>query len=103
MTKHERDTWRERFEAWRKASDELVARAFLIDNARREKGWALAESVGIPRHGGCLHNAACDERLTGWCKDNPERLRAARIANRWTQEYRATRIARRIAQETLPR
>lgn len=86
-------TWAKRFKAWVDYANQTRDRAERIDRARRQRGWALAASVGIPRCGCSLHNASIDDKMTGWCYGNPERLQAAKVAAKWTSEYRAGAMA----------
>lgn len=91
--------WTTRFTAWQRASAATMTRATEIDRAAQARGWALAATVEIPQCMCCLHNAALDDNLIGWCKDNPHRLAVAQRANYMVNRTRAADLARkRIAQ-----
>jgi hypothetical protein len=75
---------------------EILERAGRCDAMRNDRGWKLAVSVGIPRCGCCLHNAANDKEMRGWCAGNPARHKAAKRANRLVTTWPAAEIAERI-------
>ncbi len=86
------------FDAWCAFSRAIRARADALVASRRDAAFALAASVGIPRNLCCLHNAAIDDDLRGWCKGNPARLRVAKRAN-WllsNHVWEPSRLADRI-------
>ncbi len=91
--------YQRRLTAWKELTQRVRVRAEALQRARHEEGWKLAASVGIPHCGCSLHNASIDDSLTGWCKNNPERLKVARqanhIVNDWEISHKADRIVRR--------
>ncbi len=87
------DGYAQAFQKWREIATEARSRAKRIDDSIHERGWALAASVGIPRCGCSLHNASIDDEMTGWCKDNPQRLKVAKQANYLVSQWRGSRIA----------
>jgi hypothetical protein len=93
---NELTSWQLAFRQWQKYGSQINARAKLITDARHDRGWALALTVGIPHDGCCLHNASIDDKLTGWCFNNPERLRVAKLANAIVNDWRASRVAERM-------
>lgn len=82
--------WQAFSRAIREASDRI--RAYKLARA-----FALAATVGLPADGCCIHNAACDVNLTGWCFRNPERLRVAKQVNHDLNDWRASEIAGRVS------
>lgn len=96
MKIEQRNAWQLAFAAWRAYCEKITARAKAITERQHERGWQMAASVGIPRDGCCLHNASIDDSMTGWCKDNPTRLRVAKRANAITSDWRASRAADRM-------
>ena len=88
--------WQIAFRKWQAFVSETQARARAITDKRHEAGWSLAATVGIPRCGCSLHNASIDDNMTGWCKDNPTRLAVAKRAARILDDWRASRVARRM-------
>lgn len=79
--------WNKGFKAWQDFARNIDSRAKAISEHRRELGWELAASVGIPRCGCSLHNASIDHELTGWCANNPKRLKVAKRANWMVNEW----------------
>lgn len=59
--------------------------------------------AGISPDGCCLHNAAMDDGLTGWCARNPARLKAAKRLNREWNDWSASRLAERIIARAFAR
>ena len=88
--------WQIALAAWIAQTDAINARAKAITRTQQDKGWKLAQSVGIGRCGCSLHNASIDDDMKGWCKDNPERLRIAKLASRLVNDWRASRAAERM-------
>jgi hypothetical protein len=86
-------TWKEMLQQWNEYATNINARAKNITDKQHAKGWALAASVGIGHCGCSLHNASIDDAMTGWCHNNPERLRVAKIASRYINDWRAMRVA----------
>lgn len=66
--------------------------------------WQAAFKSAIPPHN-CVHNAAIDDALHGWCRTR-EQLRAAKKANEllndWTASKIAARGSRRIWNQLFP-
>lgn len=105
-TSHPKENMRNlRFTSWQEWSRRIRARAQAVSNARADRAWALAASVGIPRNMCCLHNAAIDDSMQGWCKGNPKRLKVAKRANRMFIDYvfEPTRLADRITSRAYRR
>lgn len=84
------------FKQWQEFSQRISARAKVAQDMRHNRGWALAETVDIPRDGCCLHNAAIDDDMTGWCFRNPQRLKIAKRANHILNDWRISHLADRI-------
>jgi hypothetical protein len=86
------------FEAWQKFAENIRSRGEALAISRMEQGFALALSVGIPRDLCCLHNASIDDEMTGWCANNPKRLKAAKKAAWMCSEWcwEPTRLASKI-------
>ncbi len=86
------------FQQWQSFAGSIRKRSESLVKSRQNQGWELAAQVGIPRDGCCLHNASIDDELTGWCKDNPQRLKIARKANWMVSEWawEPSRLADRI-------
>jgi len=73
-------------------------RAEKLQQSIHERGWELAASVGIGRCSCSLHNASIDDKMTGWCARNPERLRIAKIAVKLVSDCSVWRIGQRITE-----
>lgn len=82
--------WQAFSRAVREASDRI--RAYRLTRA-----FALAATVGLPADGCCIHNAACDVNLTGWCHGNPQRLHVAKRVNHELKDWRASEVAGRVS------
>jgi hypothetical protein len=91
------------FAEWQAFSRTVHAIANRITNSIHEKGWQIAESVGISRNMCCVHNASIDDELKGWCAGNPARLKAAKRANHLLNDWRASRLADRISARAFDR
>ena len=65
---------------------------------RMERGFKIAASVGIGRDMCCIHNAAMDDSMSGWCHKNPARLKAAKQADFMVNEFawQPSRLAEKI-------
>lgn len=81
---------------WKRIAQATRARAERVDRARQDRGWAMAATVGIGRCSCSLHNASIDDNMTGWCKDNPHRLKVAKQANYLVNQWTASHLADRI-------
>jgi len=92
----ETSQWQQNFKQWQTFADHIQARASAVINSKHDRAWKLAETVGIPRDGCCLHNAAIDTELKGWCANNPQRLKIAKLANHMMSDWYANRLAERI-------
>ena len=103
MKTHKTNDWTARINAWSEFAHTVRERANRIRQARYNEGRRLAESVGIPVE--CVHNAALDTKMTGWCANSPERLRVAKrvkyILGRW--QWEPTDIADRIIKRAWDR
>jgi len=84
------------FTEYQKQSENIRERAQRVQDSIHNRGWNLAQSVGIGRCGCSLHNASIDDKLTGWCFKNPERLRVAKLANALVNDWSVSHIADRI-------
>lgn len=72
-------------------------RASKVINSINARAWKLAESVGIPHDGCCLHNASVDDDMKSWCAGNPKRLAVAKRASRMMDEaWALSDLARNI-------
>jgi hypothetical protein len=94
---HYTGNWQKDFAAWQAFSRDIGDRARRVKNARDDRAWALAASVGIPRCGCSLHNASTDTAMSGWCEGNPLRLKVAKRAVHIHNDWRIVRLADRIA------
>lgn len=90
----------EQWQAYTAKVDGIAKRVKAMSDARALK---LAQSVGIPDIGICLHNASIDDSLTGWCHNNPQRLKVAKRAIRIANDWRASRIATKISRKAWER
>ena len=84
------------FEQWKQQVCALDQRVSRLQQSIHERGWKFAHSVGIGRCGCSLHNAAIDDSMTGWCYQNPERLRVAKAANRIVNDFSISDLGQRI-------
>ncbi len=86
------------FKQWQQFATKVNARAEKVARQRMDAGFALAATVGIGRDMCCLHNAAIDDELKGWCAGNPERLKVAKRADYMVTEWcwQPTRLAQRL-------
>ena len=85
-------------DAWR--------RARALAESIQHRAWRIAWAAGIPRDMCCLHNASIDSTLSGWCKDNPQRLKIARrcvemIDQSWAVTHMGERIWKRAYNRSL--
>lgn len=87
------DGYAQAFQQWRQIASEARARGERIDRSIHERGWALAMSVGIGRCCCSLHNASIDDAMTGWCHNNPQRLKVAKQANYLVNQWPGSRMA----------
>ncbi len=89
----------ETFADWQAFAQCVNARAKRITDSIHNSGWQIAADAGIPRDLCCLHNASIDDDLKGWCHNNPDRLKAAKRAlhfiENWEASHKAVRIIRR--------
>lgn len=84
------------FKEWQAYSANINARARALQASIHEQGWALAATVGIPRCMCSLHNAAIDDNMTGWCHNNPHRLKVAKRADHIVNDFTVSDMAQRI-------
>lgn len=96
-------TWQRNFKAWQEFATKIRQRAEIADRMRADRAWALAASVGIPRCGCSLHNAAIDDEMRGWCAGNPRRLKVAKRANYIMADSRISRLADSIVSRAYSR
>lgn len=96
-----------RMTVWRTRRERLKAVASRIRKAnleRAERIWKEAFGSSLPPSN-CVHNAAIDANLTGWCKTRKQ-LRAAKQAdaliNDWTTSQIANRGSNRIWSQLFP-
>lgn len=95
--------YQQSFTEWKRIAQEARQRGERIDQSIHDQGWKLAATVGIPRCSCSLHNASIDDGLTGWCKDNPERLKVARKANHLINQWPGSRIADKLVESAWNR
>ena len=88
--------WAQSFARYQELSRSIRQRGEAIDRSIHNQGWALAESVGIGRCACSLHNASIDDDMTGWCRNNPQRLKVAKRANYLVNHWPGSRLADRI-------
>lgn len=91
------------FAEWQRIATDARRRAERIDSSIQNKGWELAATVEIPRNACALHNASIDDGLTGWCFQNPERLRVAKRANYLVNQWPGSKIADRLVRSAWNR
>jgi hypothetical protein len=80
------------FQQWRTKASELRDRLSRYDAIHRELLTRECEKAGLPMMGNCIHNAAIDDDLKGWCCRNPVLLRDAKRIDRMWNDYRASTI-----------
>lgn len=95
--------WQIRFKEWQDFAAKVDSHAANIRTMRDARGWALAASVGIPKCGCSLHNASIDTEMTGWCANNPRRLKVAKQARYILDNHDAGRLATRIISRAYDR
>lgn len=84
------------FGQWQVFARNIRLRAQALDQSVHERAFEIARQAGITRDLCCIHNAAIDDNLTGWCYRNPARLKAAKLANHLLNQWTASRLADRI-------
>lgn len=95
--------WQRNFKTWQDFADKVYAHRDAIIRMRDERAWKLAASVGIGQCMCSLHNASIDDSLTGWCHNNPHRLRVAKQANHILSDWRASRLTDSIVRRAYER
>lgn len=96
-------TPKQAIDQWQAYVRTVHAIAKRVDDAMHERGWNLAASVGIGRCSCSLHNASIDDGMTGWCKDNPQRLKVAKTANYYVNQWPGSRLAEKIVKRSWNR
>ena len=100
-----RPEWTADYAAWQAKARDVKARARAIAASRREQAIALGKTVGLPDNDCCIHNAAIDDEMRGWCAGPGgwERLKVAKrvkwMLDEW--QWEATRIADRIVSRSF--
>lgn len=84
------------FEQWKSFANKVNAIRDKILASCRERSFSIAVENGISPDATCIHNAACDDKMIGWCARNPARLKAAKLANRILNDWSASEKASRI-------
>ena len=84
------------FLQWRTFAQRVNGIAERISRMKIDRGFALARANGISPDMCCIHNASIDENLTGWCHNNPARLKAAKRAKRIVDDCRHNRLAESV-------
>lgn len=97
MSTTKQANWHKSFTEWNEIVRDARERGKAIDDSLHEQGWKLAAEHGIPRDMCCLHNASIDDDMTGWCKGNPERLKAAKHANYLLNQWPGSKQADAIS------
>jgi hypothetical protein len=95
--------WQVRFKAWQEFAQRIGDRAKVAQQSKHDRAWKLAASVGIPRDACCLHNASIDTDMTGWCFQNPQRLKVAKRAAHMLNDWAISRKAESIISRAYPR
>jgi hypothetical protein len=88
-------------EQWRELAARVHGMADRIWVMRRNRVDAVCRANGLDIR--CLHNAAGDDGLTGWCHQNPGRLKLAKALNRELSDWTPSRIAERICSRAWQR
>lgn len=91
------------FTQWQEYIAKVDAIAKRVKAMQDDRARKIAESVGVPFDGCCLHNAAIDTDMTGWCKGRPDRLKAAKQANHIATDWKASRLAGAISKAAWAR
>ena len=89
------------FKQWQAFAQSIDARAAAVNKSVTDRAFALAAEVGIGRCMCSVHNASIDDGLTGWCFQNPHRLKVAKRV-RYMLDVEAWR-ARRLADSIIAR
>ena len=84
------------FEQWKAIAYRVNIIRDKLLASRRGLAFSIAISHGISPDACCIHNAALDDKMEGWCHRNPERLKAAKLANRILNDWSASEKAKRI-------
>lgn len=84
------------FQQWQSVYHQTRVMADRIRQMRIDRAYALAATVGLPPILNCIHNAAIDDDLKGWCAGDPYRLRIAKQVNHMLNDWREHNAADRI-------
>jgi hypothetical protein len=95
--------WRVRWDAFVSYAHGVRAITKRVKTARDDRAYRLGATVGLPRHALCIHNAALDKSLTGWCKDNPQRYRVAKRVNHMLCDWKPARLGDALIDRAYPR
>lgn len=96
MTTTQPTEWQKAFRQWQAFAQNVNARTKRLQSSHHEKGWKIAVEAGIGRCLCCVHNASIDDDLEGWCYRNPERLKAAKLANHILSDWTISQLGERI-------
>lgn len=83
-----------KFQEWQKFARDIRKRAEILQDSKHEEARELATLNGLDYM--CIHNAAIDTDLRGWCKDSPEKLRIAKKVNHILSDFSICNLADRI-------
>ena len=75
-------------------AEAIAERILRMKRERARQLWATAFDCGLPDFN-CIHNAAIDDGLKGWCR-NRLQLRTARICNELVSDYSQDRIVEKL-------
>lgn len=85
------------FSQWQAFSRVVGEMAERVHSHKLARAYALGATVGLPACANSIHNAACDDAMTGWCHRNPLRLRVAKRVNHTINDWTASQIAGRVS------
>lgn len=86
------------FSQWQEFARNVRERADRLQRSIHERGWKIAVEAGIGRDMCCVHNCSIAELGSGWGA-NPggrERIKAAKRALRFLDDWTVSRLADRI-------
>ena len=84
------------YQEWMEFAKSIRRRAEALDEAIHATGFRIAASQGLPPMINCIHNAAIDDNLVGWCFQNYARLSAAKHADYLLNQWPGSALADRI-------
>ena len=79
---------------WQNFARNIRERAQQLETSKKNEARELAHKNGLDPS--CIHNAAIDTELTGWCYRHPERLKIARQVEHALGDFSISHLADRI-------